>query len=316
MNLTQVGETSERILDRVSEVIVGKRDVLSLVLTAILARGHVLFEDVPGLAKTLMAMCFAQALGTEFRRIQFTPDLLPSDVTGSHIYDRNKSEFVLVPGPIFANIVLTDEVNRATPKTQSALLEAMQEGQVSIAGETRELPRPFVVIATQNPIEYEGTFPLPEAQLDRFMVRLDVGYPNPAEEMEILQRRVDRRQDNVKLDAVCGEEDVLAMQEAIEDVHVSEDVMRYAVSIVTRTREHANLYVGASPRGSLALTKLARARAAMEGRDFAIPDDVKHLAVPALAHRLILSPDLWARRTTTRDVLGAILSTTPVPKAS
>jgi len=316
MNLTQVGETSERILDRVSEVIVGKRDVLSLVLTAILARGHVLFEDVPGLAKTLMAMCFAQALGTEFRRIQFTPDLLPSDVTGSHIYDRNKSEFVLVPGPIFANIVLTDEVNRATPKTQSALLEAMQEGQVSIAGETRELPRPFVVIATQNPIEYEGTFPLPEAQLDRFMVRLDVGYPNPAEEMEILQRRVDRRQDNVKLDAVCGEEDVLAMQEAIEDVHVSEDVMRYAVSIVTRTREHANLYVGASPRGSLALTKLARARAAMEGRDFAIPDDVKHLAVPALAHRLILSPDLWARRTTTRDVLEAILSTTPVPKAS
>ena len=316
MNLTQVGETSERILDRVSEVIVGKRDVLSLVLTAILARGHVLFEDVPGLAKTLMAMCFAQALGTEFRRIQFTPDLLPSDVTGSHIYDRNKSEFVLVPGPIFANIVLTDEVNRATPKTQSALLEAMQEGQVSIAGETRELPRPFAVIATQNPIEYEGTFPLPEAQLDRFMVRLDVGYPNPAEEMEILQRRVDRRQDNVKLDAVCGEEDVLAMQEAIEDVHVSEDVMRYAVSIVTRTREHANLYVGASPRGSLALTKLARARAAMEGRDFAIPDDVKHLAVPALAHRLILSPDLWARRTTTRDVLEAILSTTPVPKAS
>ena len=316
MNLTQAGEISERIIDRVSEVIVGKRDVLSLVLTAVLARGHILFEDVPGLAKTLMAMCFAQALGTDFRRIQFTPDLLPSDVTGSHIYDRNKSEFVLVPGPIFANIVLTDEVNRATPKTQSALLEAMQEGQVSIAGETRELPRPFVVIATQNPIEYEGTFPLPEAQLDRFMVRLDVGYPSPDEEMKILQRRVERRQDDVRLDAVCGEADVLAMQEAIEDVHVSEDVMRYAVSIVTRTREHANLYVGASPRGSLALTKLARARAAMEGRDFAIPDDVKRLAVPALAHRLILSPDLWARRTTTRDVLEAILNTTPVPKAS
>jgi len=316
MNLTQAGEISERIIDRVSEVIVGKRDVLSLVLTAVLARGHILFEDVPGLAKTLMAMCFAQALGTEFRRIQFTPDLLPSDVTGSHIYDRNKSEFVLVPGPIFANIVLTDEVNRATPKTQSALLEAMQEGQVSIAGETRELPKPFVVIATQNPIEYEGTFPLPEAQLDRFMVRLDVGYPSPDEEMKILQRRVERRQDDVRLDAVCGEADVLAMQEAIEDVHVSEDVMRYAVSIVTRTREHANLYVGASPRGSLALTKLARARAAMEGRDFAIPDDVKRLAVPALAHRLILSPDLWARRTTTRDVLEAILNTTPVPKAS
>lgn len=314
MNLTQVGETSERILDRVSEAIVGKRDVLNLVLTTVLARGHVLFEDVPGLAKTLIANCFAQAFGMEFRRIQFTPDLLPSDVTGSHIYDRNKSEFVLVPGPIFANIVLTDEVNRATPKTQSALLEAMQEGQVSIAGETRALPRPFIIIATQNPIEYEGTFPLPEAQLDRFMVRLDVGYPSPSEEMEVLQRRIDRKTDDVHLEAVCGESDVLAMQEAIEAIHVSEDVKRYAVDLVARTREHASLHVGASPRGSLALLKLTRARAAIDGRDYVIPDDVKELAVPALAHRLILAPDLWARRTTPRDVLEGIVKTTPVPK--
>ena len=314
MNLNQVGELSERILDRVSEVIVGKREVLTLVLTTVLARGHILFEDVPGLAKTLIARCFAQALGMDFRRIQFTPDLLPSDVTGSHIYDRNKSEFVLVPGPLFANIVLTDEVNRATPKTQSALLEAMQEGQVSIAGETRDLPRPFIVIATQNPIEYEGTFPLPEAQLDRFMVRLGVGYPSPAEEMEVLQRRIDRKADEVHIEPVCNETSVLGMQDAIESVHVSDDIKHYAVNLVTRTREHANLHMGASPRGSLALLKLTRARAAIAGRDFVIPDDVKQLAIPALAHRLLLSPDLWARRTTTQDVLEAIIGTTPVPR--
>ena len=314
MNLSHVGEMSERILDRVSEVIVGKRDVLTLVLTAILARGHILFEDVPGLAKTLIAHCFAQSLGMGFRRIQFTPDLLPSDVTGSHIYDRNRSEFVLVPGPIFTNIVLADEINRATPKTQSSLLEAMQEGQVSIAGETRMLPRPFVVIATQNPIEYEGTFPLPEAQLDRFMVRLAVGYPSPKEEMEVLQRRIDRKADDVRVEPVCDEETVLAMQDAIEDVQVSEDVKHYAVSLVSRTREHTSLHVGASPRGSLALLKLTRARAAIDGRDFVIPDDVKELAIPALANRLLLAPDLWARRTTTQDVLESILGTTPVPK--
>lgn len=316
MNLSQVASTSEAILDRVSEVIVGKRDVLRLVLTAVLARGHILFEDVPGLAKTLIAQSFAQTLGMAFRRIQFTPDLLPTDVTGSHIYDRNKNEFVLVPGPIFANIVLTDEVNRATPKTQSALLEAMQEGQVSIAGETRELPRPFIVVATQNPIEYEGTFPLPEAQLDRFMVRLEVGYPQQTEEIEILQRRIDRRADEVVLDPVCDEQVVLEMQEAIEDVKVSEDVKNYAVGLVRRTREHASLHVGASPRGSLALLKLSRARAAIDGRDYIIPDDIKELAVPAIAHRLLLAPDLWARRTSTQDVLRSILSTTPVPKVS
>ena len=314
MNLVQVGETSSAILDRISEAIVGKREVLRLVLTSVLARGHVLFEDVPGLAKTLIARCFAQTLGMDFRRIQFTPDLLPSDITGSHIYDRNRSEFVLVPGPIVSNVILADEINRATPKTQSALLEAMQEGQVSIGGETRPLPDPFLVIATQNPIEYEGTFPLPEAQLDRFLVRLDVGYPGEEDEIEILERRFARKTDDVTLDPVCTTSSVLEMQAAVEEVHVSRDIERYAVDIVRRTRDHASLYIGASPRGSLALVKLARARAAVDGRDFAIPDDVKDLAVPALAHRLLLNPDLWARRTTTTDVLEGILETTPVPK--
>jgi len=316
VNLAQVGEFSERILDRVSEAIVGKRDVLDLVLTSVLAQGHVLFEDVPGLAKTLIARCFAQVLGMDFRRIQFTPDLLPSDITGSHIYDRNKSEFVLAPGPIVANVILADEINRATPKTQSALLEAMQEGQVSIAGETRALPNPFLVIATQNPIEYEGTFPLPEAQLDRFLIRLGVGYPNEGEEIDVLRRRIDRKADEVTLEAVCDTAGVLEMQAAVEEVHVSLDVLRFVVDIVRRTRTHTSLYLGASPRGSLALVKLARAKAAIDGRDFAIPDDVKRLAVPALAHRLLLNPDLWARRTTTTDVLEGILETTPVPKVS
>ncbi len=314
MNPAEVGRLSERIIDRISEVIVGKRDVLFLVLTSILARGHVLFEDLPGLAKTLIARSFAQVLGMEFRRIQFTPDLLPSDITGSHIFDRNRGEFVLAPGPIFAHVILADEINRATPKTQSALLEAMQEAQVSIGGETRPLPDPFLVIATQNPIEYEGTFPLPEAQLDRFLIRLAVGYPSAEGEIEILQRRIGRRTDEVVLAPVCEADDVLKMQSALEDVHVSQDVERYVVDIVHRTRRHASLYVGASPRGSLALVKLARARAAIDGRDFVIPDDAKSLAIPALAHRLLLNPDLWARRTTTNDVLEGILKTTPVPK--
>ena len=314
MNPTEVGPLAERIIDRISEVIVGKRDVLLLVLTAVLARGHVLFEDLPGLAKTLIARSFAQVLGMDFRRIQFTPDLLPSDITGSHIFDRNRSEFVLAPGPIFAHVILADEINRATPKTQSALLEAMQEAQVSIGGETRPLPDPFLVIATQNPIEYEGTFPLPEAQLDRFLIRLAVGYPEEAEEIEILQRRIGRKSDEISLTPVCGTEDLLKMQSAVEDVHVSRDVERYVVDIVRRTRHHASLYVGASPRGSLALIKLARARAAIDGRDFVIPDDIKELAIAGLAHRLLLNPDLWARRTTTIDVLAGILKTTPVPK--
>ena len=316
MELKQVITRSETIVAEISKAIVGKEDVLKRVMVGILAGGHILFEDYPGLAKTLIARCFAQVLGVNFKRIQFTPDLLPTDITGSHIFNRDRGEFVLAPGPIFANIILADEINRATPKTQSALLEAMQEGQVSISGETLTLPQPFVVIATQNPIEYEGTFPLPEAQLDRFMIRLSVGYPNETDEIEILQRRLDRQQDEITLDTLSSAEELLAMRAATETVMVHPDIEKYIVSIVAGTRNHQNIHVGASPRGSLALIKLARANAAIEGRDFVIPDDVKNYAVPALAHRIILSPELWSKRVTELDIVRSIVSLTPVPKVS
>ena len=314
MELRHVRHASECIVHEVSKAVVGKEDVLRKVMIGVLAGGHILFEDYPGLAKTLIARSFAQVLGIGFKRIQFTPDLLPSDITGSHIFDRNRNEFVFVPGPIFANIVLADEINRATPKTQSALLEAMQEGQVSVSGNTRPLPQPFTVIATQNPIEYEGTFPLPEAQLDRFMIKLSVGYPTEMEEVQILQRRLDRRQDEIALDALSSPEELLAMREAVESVMVDPDIERYIVSLVAKTRSHQSVYVGSSPRGSLALIKLARAGAAIAGRDFVLPDDVKDLAVPAIAHRLILSPELWAKRITEADVVEGILRQTTVPK--
>jgi MoxR-like ATPase len=316
MELKQVITRSEAIVTEISKAIVGKEDVLKRVMVGILAGGHILFEDYPGLAKTLIARCFAQVLGISFKRIQFTPDLLPTDITGSHIFNRDRGEFVLSPGPIFANIILADEINRATPKTQSALLEAMQESQVSISGETLPLPQPFVVIATQNPIEYEGTFPLPEAQLDRFMIRLAVGYPTDVEEIEILQRRLDRKQDEITLDMLSSAEELLAMRAAVETVMVHPDIEKYIVAIVSGTRKHQNIHVGASPRGSLALVKLARANAAIEGRDFVIPDDVKNFAVAALAHRLILSPELWSKRVTEMDIVQSIVSLTPVPKVS
>ena len=316
MQLREVGEKADGIIREVSKAIVGKDDVLRRVMVGILARGHILFEDYPGLAKTLIARCFAQVLGIQFRRIQFTPDLLPSDITGSHIFDRDRSEFVLAPGPLFANIVLSDEINRATPKTQSALLEAMQEGQVSISGDTRRLPQPFVVVATQNPIEYEGTFPLPEAQLDRFMLRLGVGYPTVDEEIEILQRRLDRKQDEIQLETLASSEDLLAMRDAVEEVIVDPDIERYIVQIAASTRSHQSVLVGVSPRGSLALIKLARAVAALDGRDFVIPDDVKGLASDALAHRLILSPELWSKRVTDRDIIASVVGSVPVPKVS
>ncbi len=314
--ISHVEKTAHRVVDEVSKAVIGKYDVLMEVMATILAGGHVLFEDNPGLAKTLIARSFARALGVDFRRIQFTPDLLPSDITGSHIYDRAKNEFALAPGPIFAHVVLADEVNRATPKTQSALLEAMQELQVSITGETRPLPKPFLVMATQNPIEYEGTFPLPEAQLDRFMVRLTVGYPQPPEEVEILRRRAKRKEEEVSLSAVSSAEELLEMQRAVEDVAVDEDIQNYIVSLVGRTRKHTSVYVGASPRGSLALFKLSRAWAALYGRDYVLPDDVKRFVVPALAHRLILRPEFWSRQASTTDVVQGILQATPVPKVS
>ncbi len=314
MQTTDVAARASEILDRVEQVIVGKRETLKLILATALAGGHVLLEDFPGLAKTLTARSFAQVLGLTFRRIQFTPDLLPADILGTYIYRRDSGEFILRPGPIFAQIVLADEINRATPKTQSALLEAMQEGQVTLEGETRTLPTPFLVIATQNPIEYEGTFPLPEAQLDRFLVRVAIGYPDKAQEVEILSRRITRRAEETVLAAVTNAEELLKMRAALEDVYVDPDILGYIAEIVERSRRHGALSVGASPRGSLAMLRASRALAAIAGRDFVIPDDVKEVAVPALAHRLVLSPDLWVKQIRAEDIVKELVNLVAVPK--
>ncbi len=305
---------SARVLSEVEKAIIGKRELLERLMAAILSSGgHVLLEDYPGLAKTLIASSFATALGLDFKRIQFTPDLLPGDITGGYVYDRNSNRFVLRQGPIFANIILADEINRASPKTQSALLEAMQEYQVTLEGETLLLPQPFLVIATQNPIEYEGTFPLPEAQLDRFIMKLSVGYPTVEEEHEILQRRRIRGSDVVPLKAVTTATELLEMRQLVEQVYVDADVERYMVELVAMTRKHRQVAVGASPRGSLALLKLTRAWAAIQGRDFVLPDDIKSFVRPALGHRLILDPELWLRRGATEDMLGEIMRLVPVP---
>ncbi len=311
--ITEVTARAGRVIAEVERAIVGKRPLLEKIMTAILADGHILIEDYPGLGKTLIARSFAVALGLEFKRIQFTPDLLPGDITGGAIYDRVQGRFELRRGPVFANIILADEINRASPKTQSALLEAMQEHQVTLEGETLKLPEPFVVIATQNPIEYEGTFPLPEAQLDRFIVKIAVGYPAPEEEHEILKRRRERRRDEVALEAVAQAADLLAMRQAIESVYVDPDVERYIVALVNETRHDRRISVGASPRGSLALLKLARARAALDDRNYVLPDDVKALVGPALTHRLILVPDLWMKRQAADEVIAAIAQAVPVP---
>ncbi|HSK66162.1 MAG TPA: MoxR family ATPase, partial [Anaerolineales bacterium] len=292
-NLEQVAELSALVVQEVEKAVVGKRDVLNLMMAAFLSSGgHILLEDYPGLAKTLIANSFARALGMEFKRIQFTPDLLPGDITGGYVFDSENNRFVLRKGPIFANLLLADEINRASPKTQSALLEAMQEYQVTLEGETLELAEPFIVIATQNPIEYEGTFPLPEAQLDRFMVKLSVGYPAPQEEEEILKRRAERRKDLVDLQAIISPDTFLAMRAAVENVYVDPDVRRYMVDLAARSRTHRQVAVGVSPRGSLALLKLTRAWAAIQGRSYVVPDDVKRFIQPALAHRIVLDPSL------------------------
>jgi len=314
VNLASVAAVSGSLLDAVEAVIVGKRPVLERVLWAILGDGHLLIEDVPGLAKTLIAKSFAAGLGLSFRRIQFTPDLLPADITGTYVYDRKTSDFVLRRGPIFTQLLLADEINRAPPKTQSALLEAMQERQATLEGETFPLDRPFFVIATQNPIEHEGTYPLPEAQVDRFLLRIDVGYPTREQEIEVLERRRKRRSDDATIEPVTTPDQVRGLQAAIEDVHVDPAVEGYIVDIVGATRGHSQVEVGASPRGSLALLKVSRARAAMAGRDFVTPDDVKTVAGPALAHRLILKPDPWIRGVRTATVLADVLAQVPVPK--
>ncbi len=315
MKIEAVADRCQEILAALAQVIVGKAEVLEQILAGVLANGHILIEDVPGLAKTLIARLVAQSLDLGFRRIQFTPDLLPSDITGSFLFDQRQARFEFRQGPIFTNLLLADEINRATPKTQSALLEAMQESQVTIEGERFVLEPPFLVIATQNPIELEGTYPLPEAQLDRFVMRLAVGYPGPDDEVEILARRRQRREDAATISSVASRVELLAMQASLEDVHVAGVIERYIVDLVQSTRSDHRVAIGASPRGTLALLKLARALAALRRRDFVLPDDVKAMAVPALAHRLILKPELWASRVSAAQVVQSLLAQVPTPAA-
>ncbi len=318
--VVQMGDAAavvERIIDEVEKAVIGKREYLKKIMAAFLCPGgHVLLEDYPGLAKTLMANSFAGVLGMDFKRIQFTPDLLPGDITGGFIFDSRSNQFVMRRGPLFANILLADEINRASPKTQSALLEAMQEFQVSLEGETLALPEPFMVIATQNPIEYEGTFPLPEAQLDRFIIRLSPGYPSPDDEREMLTRRSERKQDAVPLQTVITPAEFMGLRQAVENVYVDPDVQTYIVNLVAKTRRHKQVELGVSPRGSLALLKITRAWAALDGRDYVIPDDVKALAADVLSHRLILDPTLWGSHKAEKDVIEEIIQYIPVPVLS
>jgi len=314
ITIKQVADLSAQVIQEVEKAVIGKRAVLTQMMASFLSSGgHILLEDYPGLAKTLIANSFAAALGLEFNRIQFTPDLLPGDITGGYVFDSSHNLFQLRKGPLFTNILLADEINRASPKTQSALLEAMQEYQVTLEGESLPLPNPFIVIATQNPIEYEGTFPLPEAQLDRFMVKLSVGYPRPQEEDDILRRRAERKQDKVALQAVITPEIFRAMQASVEEVYVDPDIRRYIVDLVAATRHHHQVVVGVSPRGSLALLKLTRAWAAIQGREFVIPDDIKSFTQPTLAHRLLLDPNLWGTKKTENAVIEEVVSSIPVP---
>jgi len=307
---------ADRIINEVTRALVGKHDALRLALVAMAADGHILIEDLPGLGKTLMARSFASALGLDFKRVQFTPDLMPADITGTSIYNQASGGFEFLSGPVFTNLLLADEINRAPAKTQAALLEAMQERQVTVDGETRPLDVPFLVIATQNPLEFEGTYPLPEAQLDRFLSRLAIGYPDPNDEAQILQRRVERREDEVVINQVMDKVGFRQMQKALEGIHVSRAVMRYIVALVGATRGNAQLQVGASPRGALALMKLARGWAALDGRDFVLPDDVKTLAVPALAHRVSLKPELWIQDQGTQQAILETIASVPTPSAS
>ena len=302
------------VLDEIERVVVGKRAALTLILTTVLARGHVLIEDLPGLGKTLIARSFAAALGLDFTRVQFTPDLLPADLLGSTVYDMQSGRFEFRPGPIFTNLLLADEINRTPPKTQAALLEAMAEGQVSIDGATHPLPQPFIVLATDNPIEYEGTYPLPEAQLDRFAVRLELRYLSERDEASMLRRRLDRGSAEPRVNQVVDAHDLIAMRESVEQVSVHEDVLHYVVSLAAASRHHPQVAVGASPRAELDLVQLARARALLLGRDYVIPEDIKALATPAVAHRITLRPEMWVRKIQGSDVVEDLLRRLPVPR--
>jgi MoxR-like ATPase len=314
MEITEVASLSNKVIQEVERAVIGKRAELEKIMTAILVPGgHVLLEDYPGLAKTLVANSFATALGMVFKRIQFTPDLLPGDITGGFIFDRVNNQFILRKGPIFANIILADEINRASPKTQSALLEAMQEGQVTLEGETTRLPEPFITIATQNPIEYEGTFPLPEAQLDRFIMKLSIGYPSREDEKVIIHRRRERKTDAFDLQPVIDAAGVLEMRKAVEEVYVDPDIEQYIVDLVLASRNHRQVVVGSSPRGSLALVKLSRAWAAIQGRSYVLPDDVKRFFFNAVSHRLILEPDLWTVRKAADKVIQEVVNSVAVP---
>jgi MoxR-like ATPase len=315
VKIAAVAERVRDVVQTLGRIVVGKDEVLERILAGVLADGHVLIEDYPGLAKTLIARLLAQALDLGFRRIQFTPDLLPSDITGSFLYDQREARFEFRPGPVFTNLLLADEINRATPKTQAALLEAMQEAQVTVEGQSFPLARPFLVIATQNPIELEGTYPLPEAQLDRFLLRVGVGYPDASAEREILRIRRARRTDAVAVPVLITQAELLAMQAALEDVFVSDALEQYIVALTQATRSDPRVALGASPRGSLAVLKLARAEAAIRGREFVLPDDVKAVAVAALAHRLVLRPELWTSRTTPTQVVESLLQQVPAPAA-
>ncbi|MBN1667817.1 MAG: MoxR family ATPase [Anaerolineales bacterium] len=313
MDVKEVSTLGKAVITEVERAVVGKRGLLEMILAAVLADGHVLLEDFPGLGKTLIARSFATVLGLDFKRIQFTPDLLPGDITGGYVFNRVENRFELRKGPIFANIILADEINRASPKTQSALLEAMQEKQVTLERETMHLQEPFLVLATQNPIEYEGTFPLPEAQLDRFMIKVAVGYPSVEQEQEILRRRRTRRQEEVQLERVTEASTILAMRAAVEEVHVNDDLEGYIAALVHETRRDRRVAVGASPRGSLAFLKMARAWAALAGRDYILPDDIKHFAEPVLSHRLILQPEHWMTQHVASDVIRYVFSKVAVP---
>jgi len=314
LKIDEAGQTCQRIIGQVKKIIVGKDAVLEKVMLALLANSHILFEDYPGLAKTLLARSFAMSMGCDFSRIQFTPDLLPADITGTYVYNVKSGDFELRKGPVFTNILLADEINRAPPKTQAALLEAMQERQTTLDGKTHLLRDPFIVMATQNPIEYEGVYPLPEAQLDRFLVRLQLGYPTRTEEVEIMRRRMTRGQEDVVLDPAVDSNTVLDLQKTVEGIHVDDDVLGYIADIVQATRTQRQIEIGASPRGSLAIFKLSRARAVFHGRDYVIPDDIKEVAASALVHRLIMKAESWVKGTNPNQVLEDILKTIPVPR--
>ena len=314
LSIEELASYSEKIIKEVEKAVVGKRDTLQRLLTAFLGSGgHILIEDYPGLAKTLIVNSFAAVIGLQFKRIQFTPDLLPGDITGGYIFDNRLNQFVLRKGPLFTNLLLADEINRASPKTQSALLEAMQEYQVTLEGDTLKLPGPFIVVATQNPIEYEGTFPLPEAQLDRFLVKLRIGYPSSEDEQKILENRIQRKQDSILLNTVVTPEIFSAMRQLVEKVYVHPDVQRYIVNLVASTRQNRQVAIGVSPRGSLALLKLARSWAALNGRNYVVPDDAKRFAREALSHRIILEPSLWGSKAKETTVIDEIVRATSVP---